>query len=99
MVGDAFIGFLIIQQDDNGNPTRIANGVTSWTYQAKNAAGAYPQWVGLIDPAKVQKSGITIGNARAIGMAAQVTVYNPDNPNDPPGVEYFNWCVEQVVVV
>jgi hypothetical protein len=96
VVGDAFIGFLIIQQDEDNNPTRIVDGVTNWTYSAP-VNGKYHQWVGIVEGAKVRAAGITPGNARAIGTAVQIKVYNPANRHDPPGVEMFNWCVDQVV--
>ena len=96
MVGDAFIGFLIIQ-DESGNPTRIVDGVAGWTYADPDVNGKYHQWVATVDGAKVKAAGITLGKVRAIGNAVQVTVYSA-SLHDPPGVEYFTWCVEQNVV-
>jgi hypothetical protein len=99
MVGSAFIGFLIIQSDDQNNPTRIIDDVCGWTYAAPDqATGKYHEWSKIVDPDKVRASGIQVGRARAIGTAVQITVYDPDDPHVPPGVEYFTWCVDQAIV-
>ena len=96
VVGDVFIGFLIIQMD-GGNPTRIVDDVTRWEYAAPDpATGTYHEWSTIVDGAKVKNAGIVADKVRAIGTAVQNTIY-ADDPHVPPGVEYFTWCVDQTV--
>ena len=97
LVGAVFIGFMIIQNDKDGHPTRIANGVTSWSWPSGPVGpDRLPEFRGKIAPGEA--ASITAGDARAIGVAAQVT-HVPNTPEIPPNVEFFTWCVPMQVEV
>jgi hypothetical protein len=97
VIGDALIGFLIIQQDAQDNPTVIVDDVAKWTY-APPVNGRYADWVAVVPSAKVLAAGLQLGKVRAIGTAVQIVDYKPTDPHCPPGVEMFTWCVDQEVV-
>jgi hypothetical protein len=102
VIGDVFIGFLIIQQDAQKDPTVIIDDVAKWTFAPPNANGEYANWSTIVPGAKIQAAGggagLKLGNVRAIGTAVQVTDYKPEDPHVPPGVTTFTWCVDKDVV-
>jgi hypothetical protein len=100
IVGRAFVGFLLIQNDPNNNnyPTRILDGVAFWDYMPPDPTGKYPDWGTIVEPDEVAKSGIVANlPVRAIGYAVQNVDYAPEMPKVPPGIQIFNWCVPMTV--
>jgi hypothetical protein len=100
ILGSIVIGFLIIQDDSNKNPTVVLDGVVEVdpTTATTRDDGAY-EWSILVPADKVRAAGgVGIGiqagkTTRAIGTAVQVTQYMPADPSVPPGVTMFTWCV------
>jgi hypothetical protein len=98
VLGDVFIGFLIIQNDRDGNPTVIVDDVAKWTFAPPDANGEYEGWRTVVPMTKVRAAGFEAHKeTRAIGTVVQVTDYAPNDKKVPPGVATFTWCVNQVV--
>jgi hypothetical protein len=102
ILGDVVIGFLIIQNDNEDNPTVVLDGVAQVsTTDPPDDDGSY-EWAVIVPKAKVKAAGNGIGiqadkPTRAIGTAVQVTRYMPADPTVPPGVTMFTWCVGRAV--
>ncbi len=103
VLGDVFIGFLIIQQDDQNHPSIIVDGVAIWSYAPPDEHGKYRDWSTIVPWEKLENAGgqdvpLRLDKVRAIGTAVQVTDYMPSDPRVPPGVATFTWCVDQEIV-
>jgi hypothetical protein len=91
MIGRALILFMIVQNDQNDEPTIVADGFGQWSFPLVD--DPLPAWEGTIDAADVPDA-MKPGDVRAIGAAIQVKNYHLD-PHNPPVVETVTWCVPQ----
>jgi len=94
--GEVVIPFLIIQQDGQDNPSVVVDGVATWKPADPDSDGKYPNWSQTVAPEDVP-AGLRPGPVRAVGTAIQMFRYE-ENPQVPPGVATFTWCVRQSVV-
>jgi len=87
VIGDVMIRYLIFAKGDDA--PRI-DGVTNF---ATRADGKPNEWDDTVPAA-----GFSVGDeVRAVGVAVQVTKYDP-NPRVPPSIAAVTWCVDRNVV-
>jgi hypothetical protein len=91
LVGDVVIRYLIFKEQDE-KQTVAAQGTATWKLRRKPGKQDFVDWEDVTDA-----GGLVPGDrVRAVGVAIQATKYDK-NPQVPPSVMSYNWCVTREV--